>query len=88
MSVDDVILWHGTLQALKDDQKKDFININTRVEKTYSAGTYEKAVRKFKTALTRMGATGAYYFDHSIPGQNLHYFKGYPVKENNKNRKQ
>jgi hypothetical protein len=87
MSLDKVVLWHGSLQALNDDQKKDFVNVNTRIERNY-AGTYEQAVKKFKSTLARMGATGAYYFDHSIIGQNLHYFKGYPVRENNKNRKQ
>ncbi len=80
MSLDGVILWHGTLQSLKDDQKKDFVDVATRIDRTYS-GTYEQALKLFKRSISKMHATGVYYFNHSMPGQDLHYFKGYPVRE-------
>ncbi len=79
MSVDDVILYTGTFQELKKMHKGNLVDGDMRLEKIY-CGNYDSALRKFKEYLCSIGASAAYYFHHSVMGDRIHCFRGYPAR--------
>jgi hypothetical protein len=95
VSLDKIILWFGSRESMESEFERRFCvfrftkeSIGNRWERTYSAKTYEQARDEFKRELAINGYDGVFYYGWSMPENRTYCFKGYPVREKNKNSRQ
>ncbi len=93
--IDDVILWFGSKESMESESGRKFRifkfardSIGNRLERTYHADSYEAARDEFKRELAILSYAGVFYYGWSLLENHTYYFKGYPVREKNKNSSQ